>query len=232
MQKTVNQISEQLLLAVKMNEPYIELLEELKKLPIAQLKSQLNTDTNRKAFWINVYNAHFQIFRKDLGIEKSEIYKARQIKIAGEEFSLDDVEHGILRKYRYKFSLGYLPNPFFRKIIKDLSVNEIDFRIHFALNCGAASCPPIAFYSSEKLETQLEIATLSFLEGETDIKEAEKEIHVTQLFKWFLGDFGGKGGIRSILEQYLKIKTNGYRLVYKPYSWEEELDNYAEGAFG
>lgn len=232
MQNTANQISEKLLLAVKMNEPYNELLEDLKKLTITQLKSDLNTDTHKKAFWINVYNAHFQIFRKDFGIEKSEIYKTPQIKIAGKEFSLDDVEHGILRKYRYKFSLGYLPNPFFRKIIKDLSVHEIDFRIHFALNCGAASCPPIAFYSFEKLEPQLEMATLSFLESETEIKEAEKEIHVTQLFKWFLGDFGGKSGIRSILEKYLKTKTDGYRLVYKPYSWEEELDNYADGEFG
>ena len=43
MHNTAIQISEKLLLAVKMNESYIELLEALKKLSFLQLKSQVNT---------------------------------------------------------------------------------------------------------------------------------------------------------------------------------------------
>ncbi len=96
----------------------------------------------------------------------------------------------------------------------------------YKLNCGAKSCPPIAFYSADKIEQQLEIATLSFLENETDIFSEKKEIHVTTLFKWFLGDFGGLKGIRKILKEKLNIDAHHYKLVFKAYSWEEQLDNY------
>ena len=227
MYKSANQVSEKLLMAVKMNTSTEELIDELATMRLDMLKNNLQTDLYKKAFWINIYNAFFQILRKVEKVDKSEIYTVKKIKVAGEEFSLDDVEHGILRKYRAKFSLGYLPNLFFRKIVKDLAVDKIDYRIHFALNCGAASCPPIAFYSPDRLGIQLEIATASFLEGETDVLEDTKEIHTTRLFRWFLGDFGGKRGIEKILSDKLNVTATDYKLVYKDYSWEEQLDNYA-----
>ncbi len=225
---SVNKISEQLLLAVKTNQSHDDFLSQLEKYSLDQLEKELNNDEAKKAFWINIYNAFFQIFRKFNQIDKPEIYKEKLINIASEKFSLDDVEHGILRKYRYKYSLGFLPNIFTKKLIKRLAVDDIDYRIHFALNCGAKSCPPIAFYSLEKIEAQLQMATLSFLEGETDILEEKKEIHVTQLFKWFLADFGGKSGIREILNEHLRIESKGYELIFKPYSWEEDLENYSD----
>ena len=40
---------------------------------------------------------------------------------------------------------------------------ELDPRIHFALNCGATSCPPIRVYSSANLDYQLDRAAASFL---------------------------------------------------------------------
>ena len=226
MYKSANQVSEKLLMAVKMNTSTKELKEELATMRMDMLKNNLQTDIYKKAFWINIYNAFFQILRKVEKIDKSEIYTIKKIKIANEVFSLDEVEHGILRRYRAKFSLGYLPNLFFRKIVKDLAVDKVDYRIHFALNCGAESCPPIAFYSPDRLGVQLEMATTSFLEDETDILEDKKEIHTTQLFRWFLGDFGGKSGIQKILSDKLKVDAKTYKLVYKKYSWEEQLDNY------
>lgn len=226
MYKSANQVSEKLLMAVKMNTSTQELMEELATMRLDMLKNNLQSDLYKKAFWINIYNAFFQILRKVEKVDKSEIYKVQKIKVAGEVFSLDEVEHGILRKYRAKYGLGYLPNLFFRKIVKDLAVDEIDYRIHFALNCGAASCPPIAFYAPDRLGVQLEMATSSFLESETDILEDKKEIHTTQLFRWFLGDFGGKSGIQKILSDKLKVEATNYKLIYKDYSWEEQLDNY------
>ncbi len=226
-----NKISEQLLLAVKMQQSPNKLIAELEQLNLQQLQADLKTDALKKAFWINCYNAYFQILRKTWKVNKSEIYTKKIIVIAGEKFSLDDIEHGILRRYRYKFSLGYLPNPFAPNLIKQLAVSQIDYRIHFALNCGAESCPPIAFYSSDKIEQQLELATLSFLETETAVLNDKKEIHISTLFKWFLGDFGGRKGTRKILAEKLEIETNGYALIYKPYSWEEALDNYSEDTF-
>ena len=226
--ENANKLSEKLLLAVKLQQPLDDHLSQLAYFNFAELFADLQSDNQKKAFWINIYNAFFQILRIVKQVEKSKIYTTKDINIAGQHFSLDDVEHGILRRYRYKFSLGYLPNPFASALIRKLAVAKIDYRIHFALNCGAKSCPPIAFYSPGKLESQLEMATLTFLEGETDILEDRKEIHITRLFQWFKGDFGGSRGIRNILREKLKINTKGFKLVYKEYSWEESLGNYAE----
>ncbi len=225
---TINQLSEKLLLAVKMETDTDDLIKGLYHLPLIELQRELKDDYHKKAFWINIYNAFFQILRKQKSIEKPSIYKDKLLSIAGQLLSLDDVEHGILRKYRYKFSLGYLQNPFFPRIIKKLAVSSIDYRIHFALNCGAKSCPPIAFYSSDKVHHQLDIATQSFLESDTDIFDEEKEIHITSLFQWFRGDFGGQKGIRRILQTYLDDNVKEYKLIYKPYSWDEQLNNYAD----
>lgn len=226
-----NQLSERLLLAVKLQQDSSDLEYILAQGDRAQFFTQLTSSEAKKAFWINIYNAFFQILRKREGKQKPEIYRERLFTIAGQLFSLDDVEHGVLRRFRYKYSLGYLANPFAAKFIKDLAVSEVDFRIHFALNCGAKSCPPIAFYSEAKIEEQLEMATMSFLESETTAFPEKKEVHISTLFKWFLGDFGGTKGIRNILKEKLNIDSRGYRLVFTPYSWDEQLDNYSEAAF-
>lgn len=229
-QLTANQLSEQLLLQVKMQEPTAKAIAQLEALPLASLQAALDSDTRKKAFWINVYNAFFQILRTERQVGKPAIYRQKLINIAGQAFSLDDIEHGVLRKYRIKWSLGYLPNPFAPALLKNLAVQSVDWHIHFALNCGAKSCPPIAFYSPEKLEQQLDMAALSFLESETAVFPEKKEVHITRLFQWFLGDFGGMSGIRRILQEKLKLETAGMKLVFKKYDWEEELENFSVSA--
>jgi hypothetical protein len=41
-------------------------------------------------------------------------------------------------------------------------ISKCDPRIHFALNCGAKSCPPIKFYNGKKLENELDKAAKGF----------------------------------------------------------------------
>lgn len=223
---TINKLSEALLLAVKSQKLHQDLVAQIANLEMADLQNELQDDNHKKAFWINIYNAFFQILSRQK-IDKPAIYREKLINVAGENFSLDDVEHGILRRYRIKLSLGYLPNVLASSLVKNLAVSAIDYRIHFALNCGAVSCPPIAFYSAEKLDSQLEMATLSFLENETKINQENKEIYITQLFKWYHADFGGNTGIRQILAEKLGLETEGFAFKYSPYSWTEQLDNYA-----
>lgn len=227
----LNILSEQLLFAVKMGENTKTIVATLSGLSKGSIEENLLNDNSKKTFWINVYNAFFQILRKEQGLKKPEIYKEKKITIANHKFSLDDIEHGILRRFRFKYSFGFFANPFAPSFIKKIAVDAVDYRIHFALNCGAKSCPPIAFYTVAGLEDQLELATLSFLEVDTEIKEGEKEVHVTTLMKWFLNDFGGKKGIRKILSQRLNKDLTNYKIVFKPYSWEEELGNYDENNF-
>lgn len=227
----INKLSEELLLAVKTETPTADLLRNLAVFPERKFESQLVSDAHKKSFWINNYNSFFQILRKERGLRKPEIYRGKHITISGKKLSLDDMEHGILRRFRSKFSLGYLPNPFTSSWIKKSAVNVIDYRIHFALNCGAKSCPPIAFYSPEKLEQQLELATASFLEGDSEIREKQREVHVASLFRWFSKDFGGSKGVKKIVSKHLGKDLSSYKLVFKAYSWEEQLDNYDEEKF-
>lgn len=223
-------LSEQLLLNVKLETSTDSLQLGLSKIKMPDLISGLSNDNARKTFWINIYNAYFQILAVKEQKERPDIFSQKLIPIAGTYFSLDDIEHGIIRKYRWKFSLGYLPQFFPAKIIKKLSVSKIDFRIHFALNCGAKSCPPIAFYQYDILDKQLEKATLSFLSTETEIDSIKKVVNVTQLMRWFIADFGGKKGVRSILAKYLTKDFAGYSIKYKKYDWSQELKNYTQSS--
>ena len=226
--KSANQLSQQLLLAMKMQEAPEELMAELAAFPLNKLKAELVNDDYKKAFWINIYNAWFLILRKLRKLEKATIYTDKGILVAGEALSLDDVEHGILRRYRYKFSLGYLPNLFAASLIKKLAASAIDHRIHFALNCGAVSCPPIAFYDPTNIEQQLDMASRSFLESETTIDSGKGVIHVSRILLWYLGDFGGNRGIRKMLSSIFNKDFYGYTIVSKPYDWTEALDNFSD----
>lgn len=226
--KNPNQLSEQLLLAVKMRKETADWRLQLEQLKLGDLQNQLADDRQKKAFWINIYNAYYQILRKEQNVVKPTIYRKRLFKITQKAWSLDDVEHGILRKYRYKYSLGFFANFFTSPLIKKLAVQVLDYRIHFALNCGAKSCPPIAFYRAATIDSQLDMATQAFLEGETDFDNANKIVHTTALFQWFLADFGGKKGIKDIYKKQLGKDISDYTIAYKKYSWEEDLDNFVE----
>jgi hypothetical protein len=218
-------ISKELLLTVK-NENFVEKhLKLLEDLSYSDLLTHLDTENKKKVFWINIYNAYYQVLRiKEMPKEK--VYSSRQIGIAKLKWSLDDIEHGILRKYRYKYSLGYWSQLFVPKRIQKLAVDTVDYRIHFALNCGAKSCPPIAFYSEQKLNQQLNLAMDSFLESETVIDLKKNKIFVSKLFLWFLGDFGGFKGIKKIIEDRLYVETRGKKIKFLPYSWEDDLLNF------
>ena len=103
----------------------------------------------------------------------------------------------------------------------------MDYLIHFALNCGAKSCPPIAFYSFEKIATQLNNAMYSFIIAETTIDKNTKTITTSKLLYWYRGDFGGTSGIKKVLEPILELPLNDYALSYNAYSWETHLENYS-----
>lgn len=222
------QLSEQFLYKIKLKEPTAELEEQLANLDFNRLRNGLNNDNAIKTFWLNMYNGWFQVLAIREKLKKPKIFTNKQITIASKKFSLDNIEHGILRKFRWKFSKGYLPSFFPGKTIKQLAVEKIDYRIHFALNCGAKSCPPIAFYNYEKIDKQLDVAGKVFLTGETEIDSLNKVARVTKIMDWFAGDFGGKKGIRKILNETLNKNVNGYKIKYKPYNWDAALHNFTE----
>lgn len=220
------ELSGQLLLQVKKDEPVDSLRQVLSKLKTDELMSGLPDDDSRKTFWINIYNAYFQILATKEKKTRPAIFKEKLITIGGIELSLDQIEHGILRRYRSKLSLGYLPQFFPGKIIKQLAVSKIDYRIHFALNCGATSCPPIAFYDYGKIDKQLSIAASSFLKTDTQVDTLKKQVMVSKILQWFKADFGGNRGIKEILQKYLGQDFSEYSLQFKEYDWTQKMKNF------
>lgn len=220
------EVSQVLLLNVKLEQPTILEMQTLERISMLDFQHQLNTDTLKKAFWINIYNAYFQILSSSMDAKMKTIYKDKSIKIAQNSFSLDDIEHGILRKYRWKWSFGYMPNPFVSPLIKSLTIKTMDYRIHFALNCGAKSCPPIAFYSEDTLDKDLNKAMHSFITSETTIDDNKKKVFTSKLLLWYRSDFGGSSQIKKLLQEVLNQDFTQYNVSFKAYNWELKLKNY------
>lgn len=229
MTASLDTIAQQLLLAVKKQQADHEFRKSLEQLSKQRLE-ELKDEATKIAFWVNVYNAFIQIVIKEqpnLYQEGNAFYTSKVIPIAGEYISFDDIEHGMLRKRKFKYGLGYIPALFNSDFVKKHQVEKLDYRIHFALNCGAASCPPIAFYTVQNLDQELNTATSSYLEQETDYIEEEGKVYVSKLMLWFLGDFGGRTGIIKILKEneIIPVAANP-KVRFKNYDWTLQLDNY------
>ena len=219
----VETLAQDLLFAVKVGEPADELVEQVASLTQAQLSASLDTHNKKLAFWLNLYNAFVQLQLKnnpELYKSRSAFFTCKTISVAGQKMSLDDIEHGMLRKSRIKWSLGKLGKPFPRKFERLNRLNKIDWRIHFALNCGAKSCPPIAFYESEKIDEQLDLATTNFLGQEVIYKADEKTAYLPTPMSWFRADFNGKKGMHeTLLKEKLIPADQKTKLKFKPYNW-------------
>lgn len=227
---TLVKLSQDFMYAAKTNEDVATYISQLKDLSFENLITGLKNDDEKKAFWINLYNAYTNAsLRKDREQYKNRnaFFKNKNIIISGRAFSLDKIEHGLLRRSKIKWSLGYLNKLFAGKTEKLLRVNKLDSRIHFALNCGAKSCPPIAFYDPEQLNTQLDVAALAYLTGETSYNAATNILHLPAILSWFRRDFGGKKKIVEILKskQLLALAVNP-KIKFEKYDWTLYLDNY------
>lgn len=165
------------------------------------------------AYWINAYNAFtVQLILDNYGVasikdigSKIKIpfvntpWDVKFIKIEGKKMDLNNIEHGIIRK---------------------------DFkepRIHFALVCAAKSCPPLRneAYIASKLDKQLDDQGNDFLNDAYKNKVSEKEAKISNLFKWYGGDFKGKTTVLDWVNKYSKVKADkDAEISYLTYSWD------------
>ena len=226
------QLSQDFIYASKTGIETAPLEKQLTEFPFDSLKKMLQTDDEKKVFWINLYNGFTQaMLKKDPGKYKtrSAFFKAKKIFVAGKTFSLDDIEHGILRRSKIKWSFGYLNKVFPGKKEKALRVTHLDSRIHFALNCGAKSCPPIAFYDAGKIDEQLNLAANAYLHSEA-VYDAEKNtLRLPAIMGWFRHDFKGKKNMLLLAKKYKIITETVYpRISFAKYDWSLTLDNYSK----
>lgn len=204
---------------------------------LAQLQlfnpQDLPTANARRAFWINLYNTLVIDAVISLNVERSvtdglfglfTFFRRAAYRIGGKRVSLDDIEHGILRGNR---GHPLLPGPHFASDDPRLAwALPLDPRIHFALNCGGRSCPPIRSYEPGKLDTQLDLAVRSYLDATVEIRPGE--VCISQLFRWYRADFGGREGVQEFLIKVLNddrrrqlpsMGNGALRFRYTPYDW-------------
>jgi thiol-disulfide isomerase/thioredoxin len=224
------QLSQEFMYAAKTGDSTDRFVLILKELSYDTLKISLQSDDEKKAFWINLYNGFTQVLLKqNPGSYKNRgrFFSSKQITIAGKQFSLDEIEHGILRRSKIKWSLGHMNKLFPGKTEKELRVNELDYRLHFALNCGAKSCPPIAFYNPENLNPQLELATNAYLQSETEYDAASNVLKLPAIMSWFRRDFGGKKKMIALLKDKKIIPQDvNPKIKFKSYDWTLYTNNY------
>lgn len=220
--------SQKLLTYVKNGDDVSTVLNQLANISSEVIIDELSTDNHKKTFWINIYNA-FAIYLLTPNptiildpIKRKFFFTKKQIRIAFCDFSFDEIEHRILRKSKISWSRGYLNRCFIGKIEKQFRVNELDPRIHFALNCGGMGCPPIRFYEVEKINEQLNLATQAFLFSEANEIQYSNTILISKLFNWYINDFGGKKGVIKFLKKYNVISNEleNPKIIYSEYNWD------------
>ena len=116
------------------------------------------------------------------------------------------------------YSLNQIENDLLRKTYNDA-------RLHFALVCGAVSCPPITnfAYMPNQLEVQLNQQTKKAVVNPAIVKQddEEKAIYISEIFKWYETDFGiQKDAIIEFINRYRPTPVPlNYRIKYIPYDW-------------
>ena len=213
---------------------YVELTRHLQYFDL----NILETTPYKLSFWINIYNA--LVIHATIAYEvKKSILEIRGLfdrvayNIGGFRFSGDDIEHGILRANR-----GHvvIPGPRFtqndpRRVF---SLESLDHRIHFALSCASHSCPPIAVYDAPKIEQQLQVAGINFVNnGGVVVDQQQDTVSLSRIFSWYRVDFGGgwlqpRMKILETLLPYLQdesdrnyiLENKGkLKIMFQPYDW-------------
>ncbi len=227
---------------------YVDSAVELQKVDLNDLSTRRE---EAMAFWINVYNAMVVHATAAIGpaenstFARLQWYDSVSYSIGGFIFSLNDVEHGILRANAPSPAnvlslLGaskWAPKTFgAQDERKKFSLTTVDPRIHFALNCGATSCPPIRVYTPERLEAGLSAAAAAFCASDIIVEKhsTRSMVKLSSIFKWYGGDFGTKAQLFKFLVENVpddevkrKLKevitaAGGAEKVgveYLPYDW-------------
>ncbi|SFC32943.1 Protein of unknown function, DUF547 [Halobiforma haloterrestris] len=215
-------LARELLERVGRGEPADDHLRTLADLSRAALEPLRSDRRAALAFWLNAYNAAAQLLLErnpELFDSRWRFFRAEALTVAGVGLSLDDIEHGVLRSGRSKYGLGYLPR-LSRSGLPKAHRLEPDPRIHFALNCGAASCPLIRSYGPETVDAALDEATRTHLEATVDYDPDRDRVRVPRYCLWFLGDFGGRSGLYAFLREFDQL-PEGVKpsLRFRSYDW-------------
>ncbi len=153
------------------------------------------------AYWINAYNAatiklilkNFPV-KKIIDLDGGKPWDVKWIKLGGKTYSLNQIEHEIIR-------------PQFK-----------DARIHFAVNCAAKSCPPLAnkAYTAGNVQSLLESQTKAFLNNSKYNSISANELKLSKIFDWYKEDFGN---VATYVKKYKSEVSGDASVSFFEYDW-------------
>lgn len=165
------------------------------------------SSNKKKAFWINTYNAYtIKIILnnyplksiRDIKIDGKTAWKIPFVKVGQKRYTLDQIEHEILRK---KFN---------------------DPRIHVGINCASISCPRLLnfAFTEDNIASVLDNLMKEFINDTTRNKISKNNVALSEIFNWFSKDFIKNGTIISYLNTYAAIKISEKASIkYLTYDW-------------
>jgi len=185
--------------------------------------ADLDGDASRGAFWADVYNA-LVLDQVQRGLLAGDVrrspgfFRRTTVDVGGRSVSVHVIEHGLLRANR--------PAPW--SLLRPLGAGDarcawalsaLDARVHFALNCGARSCPPIAAYEASRWDAQLDLATRSYLSSECRV--VGDVVLLPWLMKLYARDFPAprEFAARFAPAEVAERIFAGAKLGWAPYDW-------------
>ncbi|KZS41051.1 hypothetical protein AWE51_24085 [Aquimarina aggregata] len=153
------------------------------------------------AYWVNAYNAiALKMIIDNYPVESinelHDPWKQRFFKVNDKRYSLDDIEHEVLRKFD-------------------------EPRIHFVINCASNSSPKLLnmAYTAENINEALEKCTTMFINDPSKNTITSSEVKVSKIFEWYKDDFNN-GNVVDFINQYANVKINKIpKKGYVEYDW-------------
>ncbi len=165
------------------------------------------SDNKKRAFWINAYNAYtIKLILEnyplksimDIKQKGKTAWKIPFAKVGGKTYTLDHIEHEILRKKLF------------------------DPKIHVGVNCASGSCPKLGnvAFTEDNIDAELTKLMKAFVNDVTRNKITKKKVQISEIFNWFKGDFTKNGSVIDYLNKYsnTEIKSNA-KISYLKYDW-------------
>ena len=157
------------------------------------------------AYWCNAYNAFtVKLITENypvasiMDLDEGKVWERVWIKLGENEYSLNAIEHEILR-------------PVYQ-----------DCRVHFAVNCASYSCPRLhnEAFTGENLETNLEMLAKGFVNDPIRNTIDPAAPQLSQIFSWFADDFTKDSDLITWLNKYSDTPINAdATLAYQEYGW-------------
>lgn len=171
---------------------------------LQNLDPRTYSKAQQQAYWINLYNALTvkvildnypvpSITKTGEGFFSFGPWDDKAAVVQGQELSLNDIEHGILR-------------PIWQ-----------DNRIHYAVNCASLGCPNLAAeaFTADNMEALLEHSAASYVNHSRGVRFDDGELIVSSIFHWYKVDFGGTD--QTLLNHLQKYAQPDLRAQLKNY---------------